>query len=65
MNVVLTFDYSIYPQIFLTVLRKLTSVGIQTAIQDNPSSTMEPVQTNGYGIFLTMSKKFFSYTPSG
>ena len=61
MNAIQTSDYSTYPQIFATVSRKLIRVGIQTAIQDNLSSIIEFAQTNGYGKFLTLSKKFISY----
>ena len=57
MNAVLTSDYSTFPQKFSTMSRKLTSAEIQSVFQDNPSSTMELVQTNGYGKFLTVSKK--------
>ena len=50
--------YSRYPQIFATVSRKLTSIGIQAAIQDNPLALTESSQTDNSGKFSTESKKF-------
>ena len=50
--------YSRYPQIFATVSRKLTSVGIQTAIQKNPLTIIESNQSGNPETFLTASKKF-------
>ncbi len=55
--------YSRYPQIFATVSRKLTSIGIQAAIQDNPLAITESSQTDNSGKFSTESKKF--ETPPG
>ena len=40
------FIVSTYPQIFATVSRKLTSIGIQAAIQDNPLALTESSQTD-------------------
>ena len=50
--------YSRYPQIFSTVSRKLTSIGIQAAIHDNPLVITESSQTDNSGKFSTESKKF-------
>lgn len=61
MNKIMTFDDFRYPQIFATVSRKLTSIGIQTAIQDNPLTILETAQTSSYGKFSTVSRIFISY----